>query len=81
MIRYPAASYLFVRPDRPQLAVDLERGMEAAVADGSLQRLFQRYFGDLIARHRLNQRVVLNLRNPLLPPGTPLQRPGYWLVF
>ncbi|MCF8206160.1 MAG: transporter substrate-binding domain-containing protein [Methylotenera sp.] len=81
MIRYPAASYLFVRPDRPQLAADLERGMEAAVADGSLQRLFQRYFGDLIARHRLSQRVVLNLRNPLLPPGTPLQRPGYWLVF
>lgn len=80
LIRYPAASYLFVRPDRPQLAADLKRGLEAAVADGSLQRLFQRHFGDLIARHRLTQRVVLNLQNPLLPPATPLQRPGLWLT-
>lgn len=81
LIRYPAASYLFVRPDRPQLAADLERGLEAAAADGSLQRLFQRYFGDLIARHRLSQRVTISLRNPLLPPTTTLQRPAYWLVF
>lgn len=80
LLRYPAASYLFVRPDRPQLAADLERGLEAAVADGSLQRLFQRHFGDLISRHRLAQRVVLNLHNPLLPPATPLNRPAFWLV-
>ncbi|MCE4554219.1 substrate-binding periplasmic protein [Roseateles cellulosilyticus] len=80
LIRYPTASYLFVRPDRPELAADLERGLEAAVADGSFQRLFQRYFGDLIARHRLVQRTVITLRNPLLPPATPLGRPGYWLV-
>jgi len=80
LIRYPAASYLFVRPDRPKLAADLERGLEAAVADGSMQRLFQRHFGDLIARHRLAQRVVLNLRNPLLPAATPVHRPALWLV-
>lgn len=80
LLRYPTASYLFVRPDRPQLAADLERGLEAAVADGSLQKLFQSHFGDLISRHRLNQRVMLNLRNPLLPPATPLHRPALWLV-
>lgn len=80
LIRYPAASYIFVRPDRPQLAADLERGMEACVADGSLQRLFQRHFGDLIARHHLAQRVTLTLRNPLLPPATPLHRPALWLA-
>ena len=80
LLRYPAASYLFVRPNRPQLAEDLARGLEVAVADGSFQRLFQRHFGDLIARHRLNQRRTLTLRNPLLPPATPLQRHALWPV-
>jgi len=80
LIRYPAASYLFVRPDRPQLAADLTRGLEAAVADGSFQRLFQRHFGDLIARHRLAQRTVVTLSNPVLPPGTPLTRSALWVV-
>lgn len=80
LLHYPAASYLFVRPNRPQLAADLARGLEAAVADGSFQRLFQRHYGDLIARHRLAQRVRLALRNPLLPAATPLHRQALWLV-
>jgi membrane-bound lytic murein transglycosylase MltF len=80
LLRYPAASYLFVRPNRPRLAADLQRGLDAAVADGSFQRLFQRHYGDLIARHRLAQRRTLVLRNPLLPPATPLHRSAYWLV-
>lgn len=80
LLHYPAASYLFVRPNRPRLAADLERGLEAAVADGSFQRLFQRHYGDLIARHRLAQRVRLALRNPLLPAATPLHRQALWLV-
>lgn len=80
LLRYPAASYLFVRPNRRQLAADLERGLEAAVADDSFQRLFQRHFGDLIARHRLSQRRTLTLGNPLLPAATPLQRQALWLV-
>lgn len=80
LLRYPAASYLFVRPNRPQLAADLQRGLEAAVADGSFQRLFQQHYGALIARHHLAQRRTLQLVNPLLPPATPLDRPAYWLV-
>lgn len=80
LLRYPAASYLFVRPDRPRLAADLQRGLEAAVADGSFARLFQQHFGDLVRRHRLAQRRTLMLANPLLPAATPLNRPSYWLV-
>lgn len=80
LLRYPAASYFFVRSDRPGLAAELQRGMEAAVADGSLARLFQQRFGDLIRRHRLMERRQFLLKNPLLPPATPLNKPGYWLV-
>ncbi|MDR7269513.1 hypothetical protein J2X20_002142 [Pelomonas saccharophila] len=80
LLRYPAASYLFVRPDRPQLAAELQRGMESAAGDGSLARLFQQYFGDLLRRHNLARRRQLLLKNPLLPPETPLHKPAYWLV-
>lgn len=79
LLRYPAASYLFVRPDRPQLAADLARGLEAAVADGSFARLFQQRFGQVLQRHRVAQRQHLVLTNPLLPPATPLDRRAYWL--
>lgn len=80
MLRYPAASYLFVRPDRPKLAAELQRGMDAAASDGSLARLFQQYFGDLLRRHHLARRRQLLLKNPLLPPETPLHKPAYWLT-
>ncbi len=80
LLRYPAASYLFVRPDQPALAADLQRGLEAAVADGSLKRLFEKRFGDLLQRHQVAKRVQLRLNNPLLPPATPLDKPAYWLV-
>ncbi|MFG6487990.1 substrate-binding periplasmic protein [Roseateles sp. BYS78W] len=80
LLRYPAASYLFVRRGREQLAADLQRGLDAMVADGSFVRLFQQHFGDLIRRHRLRQRTQIVLNNPLLPPETPLHKPGYWFV-
>ncbi|MBW8846382.1 MAG: transporter substrate-binding domain-containing protein [Burkholderiales bacterium] len=80
LLRYPAASYLFVRPDRPRLAAELQRGMEAAANDGSLAHLFQQYFGDLLRRHHLARRRQLLLKNPLLPLETPLHKPAYWLV-
>lgn len=80
LLRYPAASYLFVRPDRPKLAAELQRGMDSAASDGSLARLFQQYFGDLMHRHHLGRRHQLLLKNPLLPPETPLNKPVYWLV-
>jgi len=80
LLRYPAASYLFVRPDRPGLAAELQRGLDAATADGSLARLFQQYFGDLLRRHQVARRRQLLLKNPLLPPETPLHKPAYWLV-
>ncbi|MFG6442011.1 substrate-binding periplasmic protein [Roseateles sp. LKC17W] len=80
LLRYPAASYLFVRPDQPTLAADLQRGLDAAATDGSLKRLFDKRFGDLLQRHQVARRVQLRLNNPLLPPATPLDKPAYWLV-
>jgi len=78
LLQYPAALYFFVAPARPQLAEQLNRGMEALVADGTLEKLWQAQFGDVIERYRLRSRKLIKLSNPLLPPATPLQRKPLW---
>lgn len=78
MLYYPTASYFFVSPRRPELAEHLRLGLEAAVADGSMARLFEQHYGALLARHRTRERRVIRLANPLLPPLTPLQRRELW---
>lgn len=79
MLHYPAAAYLFVSPARPELAAALGAGLQAAVADGSFQRLHKQQFGAVIKAHPIAPARVLHLSNPLLPEATPLQQRGLWL--
>jgi hypothetical protein len=78
MLHYPAAAYLFVSPNRPELATELKTGLEAAVADGSFQRLHREQYAAVLKAHP-RPSTVLQLSNPLLPPETPLQRRELWL--
>lgn len=79
MLHYPAAAYLFVSPSRPELAAALKAGLEAAVVDGSFQRLHKEQYGAVLKAHPVVPERVLRLSNPLLPPETPLQRRELWL--
>lgn len=79
MLHYPAAAYLFVSPARPDLAADLKTGLEAAVADGSFQRLHREFYGAVLKAHPVSPDRVVRLSNPLLPPDTPVQRRELWL--
>ena len=78
-LHYPAAVYFFVRRGNQRLADLVERGLLAMLAKGSFEELFQQYYRDILARHALGQRRVIQLRNPLLSPETPLQRKELWL--
>lgn len=79
VLHYPAAFYFFVSPRRPQLARDLQAGLERAIADGSFEALFQSHLGPFIERAQLRQRRVIELNNPLLDSSTlPLDRPEMW---
>ena len=79
MLHYPAAAYLFVSPRRPDLAADLKTGLEAAVADGSFQRLHHEQYSAALKAHPISRHAVLKLSNPLLPAQTPIQRRELWL--
>lgn len=78
VIRYPTAFYFFVNRRDTLLATTIERGLERAIADGSFDRLFCRHHARFIEQARLERRTVIELRNPILPPQTPLARKELW---
>jgi hypothetical protein len=60
------------------LADEIRRGLEAAIADGSFDRLFYSYFATKIAAADLERRHVVDLPNPLRGPSLPLARKSLW---
>jgi hypothetical protein len=81
VLHYPEALYYFVNKSNTALAAAIEKGLRIAIADGSMDALFQRHFGPAIARAALERRTVLTLHNPLLPAATPLAEPALWFRF
>ena len=80
VMHYPTADYFFVNRNNPALAENVREGLETALADGSFAQLFYLNYGPLIQRARLDQRLVIELPNPLLPPQTPLERKELWFT-
>ncbi|WP_332851972.1 substrate-binding periplasmic protein [Duganella sp. S19_KUP01_CR8] len=78
VLRYPTADYFFVNRNNPALAEAVRMGLEAALADGSFEQLFYLHYGRLLRNARLDQRLVIQLPNPLLSPQTPLARKELW---
>lgn len=81
VLRYPAAIYFFVNKHNSKLAADLQAGLEKALADGSFNALFHQYQDPIIQRAKLEKRVIIDLKNPLLPAETPLARTELWFQF
>ncbi|WP_269533802.1 ABC transporter substrate-binding protein [Chitinimonas sp. BJYL2] len=81
LIYYPTASYYFVSKKNPALASVIQRGLEAAIADGSFDALFKARYGQVIKQVQAAKRRLIVLENPDLPEGTPLHIPAYWYRF
>ncbi len=77
----PSPFYMFVSKSTPQIAARLELGLEKMVEDGSLQSLFEQYYGAYIEKADLENRTIIHLGNPLLPSKTPLERKELWHSF
>ncbi|WP_263534354.1 transporter substrate-binding domain-containing protein [Paucibacter sp. TC2R-5] len=78
LIAYPSAFYFFVSPQSPALAERLRKGWELVLADGSFEALFDHWVGPQLLRAKLAERRWLILRNPDLPPATPLGDARLW---
>jgi ABC-type amino acid transport substrate-binding protein len=78
VVRYPTDAYFFVNRSNTQLAGELKRGLEAAIADGSFDALFYHYFAPQIAAAQLDRRTIIDLPNPLRTASLPLDRKSLW---
>lgn len=78
LVRYPSAYYFFVNRRDERIAWLIESGLERSLKDGSFDKLFLEYHGDVLARAKIRDRVVIDLPNPFLPPQTPLARKELW---
>lgn len=78
VIHYPSAVYFFLNKTELQLAADLERGLQILRKNGQFDLLFQQRYGAAIKKARLDQRRIIELKNPLLPPDTPLADRSLW---
>lgn len=81
MLSYKNPFYLFTNKKNVELAADLERGLNIAIADGSFDEVF---FSDpmvkaVLENAHLDTRLVFDLHNPYLPSKTPVDRPELWL--
>jgi hypothetical protein len=77
-LRYKADWFFIVNPRKPELARRIQQGLELAMRDGSYDRLFDGYFGAILAAARLEQRRIIELDNPDFPElGKSL--PADWL--
>ncbi|MCR6653740.1 MAG: diguanylate cyclase [Cellvibrionaceae bacterium] len=81
MLVYTMPYYLFVAPNRPELAADIERGLLRAIDDGSFdEKLFNNPMVQMVLKYsNLKNRRIFKLQNPELPPKTPLDNPKLWL--
>jgi len=78
-LHYPYyTSYYMLNRSNTKLAEIIRQGLETALADGSADRLFEQHHGESLRRAQLDKRVIIELKNPLVTPGTPVNRPELW---
>lgn len=77
-LHYPSAFYFFTNRDNHALSQALSTGLNAAIADGSFERVFNEFYGEALSRARLGSRAVYHLDIPWETATMPLHRPELW---
>lgn len=77
-LHYPAPVYFFVSRNKPELAAAIEKGLRAAIADGSMKQLFLLHFEDAIAQAALTKRRIVSLQNTDLSGSAMPTDPQLW---
>lgn len=71
--------YFFVRREDVQLAERLQLGLDRALEDGSMRRLFMRHYADMLNKAHLAQRRLFWLDNPYRPAHAVSPDTRWWL--
>lgn len=78
---YPLPTYFFVTSKDPELAKDIEFGLESAIKDGAFNTYFygSAEVKEALEKADLGNRRAIRIDNPYLPKATPLDRKELWL--
>jgi ABC-type amino acid transport substrate-binding protein len=81
LLAYKMPFYIFVNKNKPNLAKDIELGLNRAIATGEFDKIFLQNptVKDVQELAHLSQRRIINLDNPTLPPQTPIDRTELWI--
>ena len=60
----PLPTYTYVSPKEQRLAKRIEIGLKKIIANGELDKLFNRYYADDITRANLSRRKVIEIKTP-----------------
>lgn len=82
VIAYPMPVYFYVAPGMDNLARRLEEGLRHMLANGELRHMLSTHPSTRGAfpLERFNDATIIRLRNPNLPPATPLSDTSLWLM-
>jgi hypothetical protein len=80
LLQYPAPIYFFVFKENAKVAQRLEKGLRLAIKDGSFDQLFRNHPSNkqIFDLANIESRKIFKLKNPLLPPQTPLLEKALW---
>lgn len=67
LVYYPFPLVFYVSPQKPALAKRVTEGLKTISANGVLDKIFNRYYGQALAELNLNERTRITLENPILP--------------
>ena len=76
-----APYYIFVSPHEERLAKRIKEGLEMMIEDGSHKALFDKFYAEKIKRANLPSRHIIEIKNTLLSPETPLERKELWFEY
>lgn len=65
---YPNADFIFVSKGETRIKARLQSGLNKALENGAFQRLFTKYYGEILAKYDFYNRKLLILENPNLSP-------------
>lgn len=80
LLKYRAPLYLFVNKNNRKLHQELTDALEAMVQDGTFERMFlaDAQVQKALSLGKVEDRVLIELENPLLSNNTPLDRTELW---
>lgn len=64
LIYTPLPNYFYVSPQAPELALRLRVGLRQMQADGSMEQIFDKHFGERLRKLQLSQRQLIEIPNP-----------------